>query len=91
MRTKAGIPSRLSFTLSLTGLFSLVATIVVYGQQISDVLRVSRPRLHFNTQSKDFNLGYKYEGINTGSRSFIQALADRADPIAKALGLTFIE
>jgi hypothetical protein len=41
------------------------------------------------TQSKDFNLGFKYEGLNAGSRSFIQALADDADPTARALGLSY--
>src|SRR5574341_48723 len=34
------------------------------------------------TQAKDFNLGYKYEGFNGGSSSFIQTLADNADPLA---------
>ncbi|MGH7492608.1 MAG: hypothetical protein ACREOO_09445 [bacterium] len=41
------------------------------------------------TQSKDFNLGFKYEGLNAGSRSFIQALAADEDPLARALGLSY--
>ena len=41
------------------------------------------------TQSKDFNLGYKYEGLNGGSPSFVQGLAAAADPLAKELALTY--
>jgi hypothetical protein len=43
------------------------------------------------TQSKDFNLGYKFEGLNAGTQfpSFIEVLADRADPTARALGISF--
>ncbi len=41
------------------------------------------------TKSKDFNLGYKYEGLNAGSPSFIQAFADHADPTARTLGLSY--
>ena len=32
------------------------------------------------TQPKDFDLGYKYEGVNCGSPSFIQGMAARAGP-----------
>ncbi|MGH7495788.1 MAG: hypothetical protein ACREOO_25810 [bacterium] len=41
------------------------------------------------TQSKDFDLGYKYAGLNGGSLSFTQVLAERADPTARALGLSY--
>ncbi len=41
------------------------------------------------TQPKDFDLGYKYEGVNGGSPSFIQVLAAREDPAARALGLSY--
>ena len=43
------------------------------------------------TQSKNFNLGYKYEGLNAGTRfpSFIQLLAGQDDPTARVLGLSF--
>lgn len=43
------------------------------------------------TQSKDFNLGYKYEGFNTGTGfpTFIDLLSLRDDPTARALGLTY--
>jgi long-subunit fatty acid transport protein len=41
------------------------------------------------TQSKDFNLGYQYEGLNAGARSFVQALAEDGDPTARALGLSY--
>jgi hypothetical protein len=41
------------------------------------------------TQSKDYNLGYQYEGINGGSLSFVEALADKADPLSRMLGLSY--
>ena len=41
------------------------------------------------TQPKDFDFGYKYEGLNGGSPSFVEALALRGDPTARALGLTY--
>jgi hypothetical protein len=43
------------------------------------------------TQSKDFNLGFKFEGLNAGTRfpSFIQVFADHADPTARTLGLSY--
>jgi hypothetical protein len=43
------------------------------------------------TQSKDFNLGYKYEGFNTGTGfpTFVDLLSLRDDPTARALGLTY--
>ncbi|MGH7492609.1 MAG: hypothetical protein ACREOO_09450 [bacterium] len=41
------------------------------------------------TQPKDFDFGYKYEGLNGGSPSFVQALALRGDPTARQLGLTY--
>jgi hypothetical protein len=41
------------------------------------------------TQAKDFNLGYKYEGFNGGSISFIQGLAMNDDLVARALGLSY--
>jgi len=41
------------------------------------------------TQSRDFNLGYKYQGLNAGARSFVQALAEDGDPTARALGLSY--
>jgi long-subunit fatty acid transport protein len=43
------------------------------------------------TQSKDFGLGYKYQGLNLGGTfpSFIQGLAGRTDPTARLLGLTY--
>ena len=46
------------------------------------------------TQSKDFNLGYKYEGLNSSSSlgegfSFVQTLAEHDDPLARALGLSY--
>jgi hypothetical protein len=40
------------------------------------------------TQSKDFNLGFKYDGLNEGT-SFINLLAFTADPAARAIGLTY--
>jgi hypothetical protein len=41
------------------------------------------------TQSKDFNVGFKYEGLNGGSESFISALAFTESPAARDLGLTY--
>src|SRR5262245_58146332 len=43
------------------------------------------------THSKDFNLGYKYQGFNTGTGfpTFIELLSLRDDPTARALGLTY--
>ncbi len=41
------------------------------------------------TQPKDFDLGFKYEGLNGGSPSFVEVLAARADPTARALGLSY--
>lgn len=41
------------------------------------------------TQPKDFDFGYKYEGLNGGSPSFVQVLARRGDATARALGLTY--
>ena len=41
------------------------------------------------TQPKDFDLGYQYEGLNGGSPSFIEVMAERADPTARALGLSY--
>jgi hypothetical protein len=43
------------------------------------------------TQSKDFNLGYKYAGFNTGTGfpTFIDLLSQRDDPTLRALGLTY--
>lgn len=41
------------------------------------------------TQSKDFNAGFKYEGLNGGSPSFIEGLATTSDPLARALGLSY--
>lgn len=43
------------------------------------------------TQSKDFNLGFKYEGLNAGSPSFIQNLAAAGDPAARALALSYAD
>jgi hypothetical protein len=43
------------------------------------------------TQTKDFNLGYQFEGLNLGSSfpSFVQVLAAQEDPTARVLGLSF--
>jgi hypothetical protein len=43
------------------------------------------------TQSKDFNVGYRYAGLNEGTRfpSFIEALTIQGDPTARALGLSY--
>lgn len=43
------------------------------------------------TQSRDYNLGFKYEGLNQGGlfRSFTEVLAGQGDPTARALGLSF--
>ena len=41
------------------------------------------------TQSKDFNFGYKYEGLNRGDASFTRVLALLRDPTARAIGLTY--
>jgi hypothetical protein len=41
------------------------------------------------TQSKDYNLGYQYEGFNGGSPSFVEALADKNDLLARSLGLSY--
>ena len=42
------------------------------------------------TQSKDFNLGFKFAGINDGSNpSFVEVLAGANDPAARDLGLSF--
>ena len=43
------------------------------------------------TQSKDFNNGYKFQGLNLGGRfpSFVQVLTGRNDPTARALGLSY--
>jgi hypothetical protein len=43
------------------------------------------------TQTKDFKSGFKYQGLNDGTRfaQFTQLLAQRMDPTASQLGLTF--
>jgi len=43
------------------------------------------------TRSSDFGSGFKYAGLNDGSRfpSFSQVLANQADPTARALGLSY--
>jgi hypothetical protein len=42
-------------------------------------------------QTKDFKSGFKYRGLNDGTRfpQFVQVLADRADPTSSLLGLSF--
>ena len=41
------------------------------------------------TKAKDYSLGYKYEGFTGSSPSFIEVLAERANPAAKDLGLSY--
>ncbi len=41
------------------------------------------------TQGKDFNLGFKYEGLNSGTASFLNALAYTGNTAARNLGLTY--
>ena len=43
------------------------------------------------TQSKDFNVGYKFGGLNDGSQvpSFIRILTDQDDAVARALGVSY--
>ncbi|MGH7493973.1 MAG: hypothetical protein ACREOO_16470 [bacterium] len=57
-------------TISVTALFSLVATIAVFGQQISDVLRVSRPGLHFHARALGLGNAYSTIGYDFSALCF---------------------